>query len=50
MDNSKPKYEPPQIVPMGELAEAIGAASQCWGGKSADTCTVGSGGLTPASP
>jgi hypothetical protein len=48
MDNLKPKYEPPQIVPKGELAEAVGAAG-CTFGKGANTCTPGDGVINPAS-
>jgi hypothetical protein len=48
MDNSKPKYEPPEIVSMGELAEAVGET--CVYGKGAATaCKPGDGGRTPAS-
>jgi hypothetical protein len=48
MDNSKSKYEPPQIVPVGELAEAVGAAG-CVFGKGASTCTPGDGRIVSAS-
>jgi hypothetical protein len=46
MSDIKPKYEPPQIVPMGELAEAIGAAD-CIYGKGASQCDPGDGGAAP---
>ena len=46
MSDIKPKYEPPQIVPMGELAEAVGA-SGCVYGKGAGTCDPGDGGGAP---
>jgi hypothetical protein len=48
MSNLKPKYEPPQIVPMGELAEAVG--EYCVGGKGANQgCVSGDDGRVPAS-
>jgi hypothetical protein len=49
MDNSKQKYETPKIISLGEIARAIGAESSCWGGKSADICTPGNGGIVSTS-
>jgi hypothetical protein len=48
MTISKPRYEQPKIVPVSDLAEAVGAGNQCPGGKVgfAEPCKAGSGGYS----
>jgi hypothetical protein len=48
MNKSKPKYEPPKIIPKYELAEAAGS-NRCRFGKGASTCSPGNGGIASAS-
>jgi hypothetical protein len=51
MINAKPKYEMPKIVPISELAEAVGAGDQCSGGSKGfpTACGGGSNGYSGAS-
>jgi hypothetical protein len=48
MINLKPRYEPPKIVPVSDLAEAVGAGPVCTGGDKGFSvpCKPGSGGYS----
>jgi hypothetical protein len=51
MERAKPKYEPPQIMPVSELAISVGVGSVCGGGQGGydKACDFGDGGYTPTS-